>query len=96
MVRFLTIHPFQDGNDRLSRALNTLLLLQSEYEYVPYASIEQIIKENKDSYYRALRTTQSSFRAHQTGSLSSFLPADIIHAMRSFSSKGRRPSDHAG
>ncbi|GAA5497468.1 hypothetical protein Rhal01_03664 [Rubritalea halochordaticola] len=62
IVRFLAIHPFQDGNGRLSRALTTLFLLQSGYEYVPYASIERIIEENKDSYYRALRTTQTSFK----------------------------------
>jgi Fic family protein len=62
IVRFLAIHPFQDGNGRLSRVITTLFLLHSGYEYVPYASIERIIEENKDSYYRALRATQSTFR----------------------------------
>ncbi len=62
VVRFLAIHPFQDGNGRLSRAITTLLLLQSGYEYVSYASIERIIEDNKESYYRALRTTQLSFQ----------------------------------
>ncbi|NWK56586.1 Fic family protein [Verrucomicrobiaceae bacterium N1E253] len=61
IVRFLAIHPFQDGNGRLSRALTTLFLLQSGYEYVPFASIERIIEANKDGYYRALRATQTSF-----------------------------------
>ncbi|MGJ8676283.1 MAG: Fic family protein [Akkermansiaceae bacterium] len=60
IVRFLAIHPFQDGNGRLSRALTTLFLLQAGYKHVPYASIERIIEENKDSYYRALRRTQIS------------------------------------
>ena len=62
MVRFLAIHPFQDGNGRLSRALTTLLLLRSGYSYVPYASLESIVEENKESYYLALRRTQGTLR----------------------------------
>ncbi len=59
VVRFLAIHPFQDGNGRLSRALTTLLLLRAGYDFVPYASLERVIEENKDSYYRALRRAQT-------------------------------------
>lgn len=58
IVRFLAIHPFQDGNGRLSRVLTTLLLLKSGYTYVPYSSLETVIEDNKDSYYLALRRTQ--------------------------------------
>jgi Fic family protein len=58
IVRFLAIHPFQDGNGRLSRVLTTLLLLKSGYAYVPYSSLETVIEDNKDSYYLALRRTQ--------------------------------------
>ena len=58
VVRFLAIHPFQDGNGRLSRALTTLLLLRAGYAYIPYASLESVIEENKESYYLALRRTQ--------------------------------------
>lgn len=50
-------YPFQDGNGRLSRVLTTLLLLRRGYLYVPYASLESIIEENKDLYYAALRRT---------------------------------------
>jgi Fic family protein len=57
-VRFLAIHPFQDGNGRLSRILTTLLLLRSGYAYVPYGSLERVVEENKDEYYRALRRGQ--------------------------------------
>lgn len=57
---FLAIHPFQDGNGRLSRILTTLLLLRANYAYVPYASLESVIEENKDLYYKALRRTQKS------------------------------------
>lgn len=58
IVHFLAIHPFQDGNGRLSRVLTTLLLLQCGYRHVPYSSLERIIEENKDGYYRALRASQ--------------------------------------
>lgn len=61
-VVFLEIHPFQDGNGRLSRALTTLLLLQAGYLYVPYSSLESVIEYNKEAYYLALRQTQGSIR----------------------------------
>jgi Fic family protein len=62
VVRFLAIHPFQDGNGRLSRILTTLLLLRGGYAYVPYASLESVIEENKDLYYAALRKTQRTMK----------------------------------
>jgi Fic family protein len=62
VVCFLAVHPFQDGNGRLSRILTTLLLLRSGYDYVPYISLESIIEENKDLYYEALRQTQRTLR----------------------------------
>jgi Fic family protein len=58
VVTFLAIHPFEDGNGRLSRVLTTLLLLQAGYAYVPYSSLESVIEQNKGSYYVALRQTQ--------------------------------------
>jgi Fic family protein len=60
IVRFLAIHPFQDGNGRLARVLTTLLLLRAGYTYVPYSSLERVVEENKDEYYRALRRAQST------------------------------------
>ena len=62
-VVFLAVHPFQDGNGRLSRILTTLLLLRAGYEYVPYASLESIVEENKDLYYKALRRTQTTLNS---------------------------------
>ena len=62
IVVFLEIHPFQDGNGRLSRILTTLLLLNSGYAYVPYSSLESIIEANKEGYYLALRQTQGTIR----------------------------------
>jgi len=58
IVHFLAIHPFQDGNGRLSRALATMLLLKKGYSYIPYSSIESIIEVSKEGYYRSLRRTQ--------------------------------------
>jgi len=66
VVHFLAIHPFQDGNGRISRALTTLLLLKSGYSYVPYSSMESIIEENKSSYYKALRNSQKTFKTANT------------------------------
>ncbi len=62
IVVFLEIHPFQDGNGRLSRILTTLLLLRAGYAYVPYSSLESVIEQNKDTYYLALRQTQQTIR----------------------------------
>jgi Fic family protein len=61
-VVFLEIHPFQDGNGRLSRILTTLLLLQAGYAYVPYSSLESVIEHSKEGYYLALRQTQATIR----------------------------------
>ena len=62
VVVFLEIHPFQDGNGRLSRALTTLLLLQAGYAYVPYSSLESVVEQNNEAYYLALRQTQKTIR----------------------------------
>jgi len=63
IVTFLEIHPFQDGNGRLSRILTTLLLLKAGYAYVPYSSLESVIEHSKEAYYLALRQTQQSLRS---------------------------------
>ncbi|MEO5757841.1 MAG: DUF977 family protein [Mesorhizobium sp.] len=61
-VVFLEIHPFQDGNGRLSRVLTTLLLMRSGYAYVAYSSLESVIENSKEGYYLALRQTQTTIR----------------------------------
>jgi Fic family protein len=65
VVVFLEIHPFQDGNGRLSRVLTTMLLLQAGYAYVPYSSMESVIEQSKEAYYLALRQTQGSIRTSE-------------------------------
>lgn len=61
LVEFLKIHPFEDGNGRLSRVLTNLLLLQAGYAYIPYVSHEKLIEDNKPDYYMALRKSQNTF-----------------------------------
>jgi Fic family protein len=63
IVAFLEIHPFQDGNGRLSRVLTTLLLLKSGYAYVSYSSLESVVEHNKESYYLGLRQTQQTIHS---------------------------------
>lgn len=63
IVHFLAIHPFQDGNGRLSRALTTLILLKMGYEYAPYCSFESIIEVNKVGYYKSLKETQKTLQS---------------------------------
>lgn len=60
-VAFLAIHPYQDGNGRLSRILTNLLLLRAGYAFAMYSSLESVIEHRKEAYYLALRRTQVSF-----------------------------------
>ena len=62
IVEFLAIHPFQDGNGRLSRVLTTCLLLKHGYTYVAYSSLEAVIEQSKEGYYLALRKTQGTLQ----------------------------------
>ena len=56
---FLSIHPFQDGNGRLSRLISSLLLLKNGYTWIQYVSFEHEIENRKPEYYRVLRSCQS-------------------------------------
>lgn len=85
LVEFLAIHPFQDGNGRLSRILTNLLLLKAGYEYVPYVSHEKLVEDNKTDYYVALRKSQSSLgteRENVTPWLEFFLTASLEQAQQ--------------
>lgn len=65
VIVFLAIHPFQDGNDRLSCVLTMLALLRAGYAYVPYSSLESVIEQSKEAYYLALRRTQGAIKDEQ-------------------------------
>ena len=62
IIEFLKIHPFTDGNGRLSRVLTNLSLLKSNYSFVQYVSHEQLVEKRKDEYYLALRKSQETFK----------------------------------
>lgn len=56
---FVSIHPFQDGNGRLSRLLSMLLMLKHGYNWVQYVSFEHEIENRKTDYYRVLKSCQA-------------------------------------
>lgn len=62
IIEFLNIHPFKDGNGRLSRILTNLLMLKSDYLFMPYISHEKLIEDNKPEYYISLRKSQKTFK----------------------------------
>lgn len=64
VYEFLSIHPFQDGNGRLSRLLSTLLLIKNGYKWIEYVSFEHEIESRKNEYYQALRSCQAQ-RPHE-------------------------------
>lgn len=61
VVTFLKIHPFEDGNGRISRLLTHLMLLQHDFSCFGHVSIERFIEKTKMAYYLSLRSTQKSF-----------------------------------
>lgn len=84
-VVFLAIHPFQDGNGRLSRVLTSLILFKAGYSYIPYSSLESIIEKNKDAYYLNLRRTQATLKDDS---------ADWVPWLRFFLTSLKRQKDH--
>ena len=85
LVEFLAIHPFQDGNGRLSRILTNLLMLKAGYEYVPYVSHEKLVEDNKADYYLVLRKSQKTLNTdHEdiTEWLEFFLTISLEQAKR--------------
>ena len=60
VYEFLSIHPFQDGNGRLSRLLTTMVLLQKDYLFIQYVSFENLIEKTKKEYYQALMEGQKN------------------------------------
>jgi len=66
LVEFLNIHPFTDGNGRLSRVITNLMMLKAGYTYVPYVSHEKLVEDNKAEYYVALRKSQKTLKTNDS------------------------------
>ncbi|MEM9527904.1 MAG: Fic family protein, partial [Bacteroidota bacterium] len=85
VYEFLTIHPFQDGNGRLSRILTTLLLLREGYDFIQYASLEQEVERYKSDYYKSLMLAQR-FRGKDRETIESWL-IFLLRSVRSVTRK---------
>ncbi len=83
---FLCIHPFIDGNGRMSRLLTTLLLYRSGYEVGKYISLEAKIAKDKDAYYDALLKSQNGWHEEKDDPTAfiKYLLGTIISAYRDF------------
>ncbi len=86
---FLCIHPFIDGNGRMSRLLTTLLLYRSGYEIGKYISLEAKIAKNKEAYYDALELSQNGWHeeADDPTAFIKYLLGTIIAAYRDFNDR---------
>ena len=93
----MEIHPFQDGNGRLSRVLTTLLLLQAGYAYVPYSSLESVIEQSKEGSPRATADARDDTnRITELAALAGLLPACAGRASTTPESQGRARKNCAG
>lgn len=83
---FLCIHPFNDGNGRMSRLLTTLLLYRNGFYVGKYISLEAKIAKNKDLYYESLNRSQDGWHEGKEDSLPfiKYLLGTILAAYRDF------------
>lgn len=95
VLDFLCIHPFDDGNGRMSRLLTLLLLYQSGFIVGKYISIEKIIEESKETYYEALQ--DSSINWYENGNdykpFVNYMLGVIINAYKEFESRVKLVTD---
>ena len=95
ILDFLCIHPFNDGNGRMSRLLTLLLLYRAGYTVGKYISIERILSESKETYYEVLQ--ESSYGWHEDQNdyapFARYLLGVIVAAYREFESRTRLIAD---
>lgn len=89
ILDFLCIHPFSDGNGRMSRLLTLLLLYQSRYIVGKYISLEQLIERSKESYYETLQASSYGWHTGENNPMPfvSYLLGIVIHGYREFESR---------
>jgi Fic family protein len=89
ILDFLSIHPFNDGNGRMSRLLTTLLMYQANYMVGKYISIEAIVEKTKESYYDALLASSTGWHenANDYNPFIKYLLGVIIAAYKDFESR---------
>ncbi len=89
ILDFLCIHPFNDGNGRMSRLLTLLLLYRSGYIVGKYISIEKAIEQTKDTYYEALQSSSDGWHEEQNdyAHFVRYMLGVILSAYRDFSSR---------
>ncbi len=89
ILDFLCIHPFNDGNGRLSRLLTLLLLYHADYEVGKYVSIEKIIENTKETYYDSLQASSRGWHenANDYAPFVRYLLGVVAAAYREFESR---------
>ena len=89
VLDFLCIHPFNDGNGRMSRLLTLLLLYRAGYIVGKYISIEKLIEETKETYYEALQTSSQNWHEEQNRyePFVRYMLGIVLSAYREFSSR---------
>ena len=89
ILDFLCIHPFNDGNGRMSRLLTLLLLYRSGYFVGKYISIERLIADSKETYYEALQDSSMQWHEGENDYLPfvRYMLGIVIAAYREFSSR---------
>ena len=89
ILDFLCIHPFNDGNGRMSRLLTLLLLYQSDYIVGKYISIEKIIEESKEMYYEVLQDSSLNWHENENDykPFVNYMLGVIVNAYKEFGSR---------
>ena len=89
ILDFLCIHPFNDGNGRMSRLLTLLLLYRSGYIVGKYISIEKVIEQSKETYYETLQQSSAGWHENQNDytPFVRYMLGVIVAAYRDFSSR---------
>lgn len=89
ILDFLLIHPFRDGNGRMSRLLTLLLLYRSEYDVGRFISVEKIIADSKETYYEALAASTTDWEVGKNDPVPwlRYLLSVLIRAYKEFEAR---------